>query len=392
MDYISLSDIATYKQGKQIPVEEQSLTCEEGMKRFVRIIDYTDPNEPPRYINDLGEQYEVDENGIVMIRYGSKTAGSVVRGISGIIANNMFQVCIDKNYDNDYMYYYLSSAPVKQMLMGAQSSSTMPAITFGMMKQIMVPIRSLEEQKKIASVLLSIDKKIKNGQRILHNIEEQINAYYRARFVTFEGYDQTVEGEMGKQPQGWNVVSLKDVTKNIKTKVGDSSDEIKVLSAVNTGELVFSEEYFNKQVFSKDISKYIVVQENEFAYNPARVNIGSIGINDTGVKGCVSPVYVVFRVESGYENYMRYLIRTKRFKTEVATRASGSVRQAVNYVDFGLIRVIYPPKNEVEDFNIIVEPLHKKRKIIEKELLLLNEIKEFVVPALMEGKVDLSRL
>ena len=49
MEYISLSDIASYKQGKQVPVEEQSLYCENGMKRFVRIVDFTNPGEPPRY-------------------------------------------------------------------------------------------------------------------------------------------------------------------------------------------------------------------------------------------------------------------------------------------------------------------------------------------------------
>ena len=40
-------------------------------------------------------------------------------------------------------------------------------------------------------------------------------------------------------------------------------------------------------MFSKDISKYIIVKKGEFAYNPARINIGSIGINDFDFDGCV---------------------------------------------------------------------------------------------------------
>ena len=110
------------------------------MVRFVRIVDYTNSNEMPRYIENLGQQYIVDEKSIVMIRYGSQTAGKVVRGISGIIANNMFQISIDDDrFDNDYMYYFLSSSVVNQLLMGGQSSSTMPAIS---MFSTIVPIES----------------------------------------------------------------------------------------------------------------------------------------------------------------------------------------------------------------------------------------------------------
>ena len=171
MEYISLSDIATYKQGKQVAIDKQHLNCDEGMVRFVRIVDFTNSGEPPRYIENLGEQYVVDESSIIMIRYGSQTAGVVVRGISGIIANNMFQICInDQRFDVDYLYLYLASEPVRKMLMSGQSSSTMPAITFGMLRQVLVPMRPLEEQRKVAALLGNIDKKIENNNVINNNL------------------------------------------------------------------------------------------------------------------------------------------------------------------------------------------------------------------------------
>lgn len=172
MEYISLSDIASYKQGKQVPIEKQYVNCEDGMVRFVRIVDYTNADEVPRYIENLGEQYTVDEKCIVMIRYGSQTAGTVVRGIPGIIANNMFQICLeDDSFDIDYMYYYLSATVIKQMLMSGQSSSTMPAITFGMLKQIQIPKRPISEQKRIASFLEKIDKKVDINNAINRNLQ-----------------------------------------------------------------------------------------------------------------------------------------------------------------------------------------------------------------------------
>ena len=75
--------------------------------------------------------------------------------------------------------------------------------------------------------------------------------------------------------------TLGSITQRNSLKVGNNNS-ITVLSALNTGNLKPSEEYFSKQVFSKDTSKYILVNEGDFAYNPARINIGSIGINDLG--------------------------------------------------------------------------------------------------------------
>lgn len=171
MEYISLDKIAVFKQGKQVPIDKQSLVKKDNMVRFVRIVDYTNTSEPPRYIEDFGERYWVDKSDIVMIRYGSQTAGTIVRGIPGIIANNMFQVDVqDQRFNVDFMFYYLSSSEIKHMLMNGQSSSTMPAITFGMMKQIMVPIFSLEDQNRVASILQQIENKINLNTKINNNL------------------------------------------------------------------------------------------------------------------------------------------------------------------------------------------------------------------------------
>jgi len=57
---------------------------------------------------------------------------------------------------------------------------------------------------------------------------------------------------------------------------------------------------------SKDISKYIVLEKDCFAFNPYRINVGSIGINGKGLKGCVSPAYVVFKTNEKLNPYFLY--------------------------------------------------------------------------------------
>ena len=181
---------------------------------------------------------------------------------------------------------------------------------------------------------------------------------------------------------------MSEVTTSIRTKVHDNN--YKVFSAINTGELQPSEEYFTKQVFSKNISNYIVVEPFDFAYNPARVNIGSIGMNVFGYTGCVSPVYVVVRPEPEYHYFLDFFIKSKRFSEEVKTRASGSVRQSLNYADFGQIKVVYPPINVIRQFNCEYETRLKAMKQYEDESERLVSIRDTLLPQLMSGEIDVS--
>ena len=175
------------------------------------------------------------------------------------------------------------------------------------------------------------------------NLEQQAQALFKSWFGDFEPFKdgEFVDSELGMIPKGWRVVCLGEVTKQVTEKVGNRED-VTVLSPVNSGELVLSEEYFTKQVFSKNLSKYLIVNPLSFAYNPARINIGSIGLNEYDFVGCVSPVYVVFKCEPNYHYFFDFYKRTAVFKDEVALRAIGGVRQSLGYDDFSLIKTIYP--------------------------------------------------
>ena len=222
------------------------------------------------------------------------------------------------------------------------------------------------------------------------NLYQQALALYRSLFVDFERIPaaERVASELGDIPVGWGIKTLSEVTTNIRTRVRDHS--YKVLSALNSGCLQPSEEYFTKQVFSKDISNYIVVDKNDFVYNPARVNIGSIGLNTLGYIGCVSPVYVVFRTEPEYHYFMDFFIKSDRFKEEVRVRASGSVRQSMNYTDFGLIKIAYPPLAIVRQFNAEYEIILKCINRNLEENVALASIRDSLIPKLLAGEIDLS--
>ena len=254
-----------------------------------------------------------------------------------------------------------------------------------------IALPPLKEQQKIVSILSSLDNKIALNRKINSNLEEQAKALFKSWFIDFEPFrgGKFVDSELGKIPEGWKVVTIGEVTDNIKEKVGDR-DSIKVLSPVTSGHLVLSEEYFSKQVFSSSIAKYIVVKHNDFAYNPARINIGSIGMNEFEFDGCVSPVYVVFRCQSGYEYFFDLYRRTSYFIEEVKKRAIGGVRQTLSYKDLSLIQLIYPPKKVVENFNsIFISLLHTihSNNVSNKKL---EAIRDTLLPRLMSGEIEVG--
>ena len=229
------------------------------------------------------------------------------------------------------------------------------------------------------------------NRRINDNLEQQAQALFKSWFVDFEPFKEGkfVESELGRIPEGWRVEELGNITNSITEKVGKRTD-IKVLSPVNTGDLLLSEEYFTKQVYSKNLAKYIMVTPNDFAYNPARINIGSIGMNTFDFSGCVSPVYIVFRCEKEYHHFFNIFKATKNFKEEVNTRAIGGVRQTLSYKDFSLIKIVYPPKKVVEQFNKIYSHIMTliKKNVLENKRL--HQTRDTLLPKLMSGELKIN--
>lgn len=304
------------------------------------------------------------------------------------------RVLLFKNYtnvDKDFLYYVLSQRIFEQYVLNyIDSESAQANISAGTIGKFTFQMPPLGVQKKIGRLLRIIDEKCVLNKKINDNLQQQAQAIYQSLFVSFDGIptNQLIDSELGLMPVGWTVKSLSEVTTSIRTKVKDN--DYKVLSAINTGQLQLSEEHFNKQVFSKNISNYIVVEPFDFAYNPARINIGSIGMNTLGLTGCVSPVYVVIRTEPGYHHFFDFFVKTKRFSEEVKTRASGSVRQSLSYVDFGQIKVAYPPIDAVERFNREYTVRLKIMEQLKTENEKLVSIRDSLLPKLMSGEIDVS--
>ena len=302
--------------------------------------------------------------------------------------DTMFWSIINDSIANPLFVYY---SICKKDFASLNVGSAVPSLTVPVIEDIDILLPSKATQDKVISVLKSLDDKIEVNRRINDNLEQQAQALFKSWFVNFEPFKKGkfIDSELGMIPEGWQVEELGNITNSITEKVGKRTD-VKVLSPVNTGDLLLSEEYFTKQVYSKTLAKYIMVAPNDFAYNPARINIGSIGMNTFDFSGCVSPVYVVFRCEKEYHHFFNIFKATKNFKEEVNTRAIGGVRQTLSYKDFSLIKIVYPPKEAVEQFNKIYSHIMTliKKNVLENKRL--HQTRDTLLPKLMSGELKIN--
>ena len=317
--------------------------------------------------------------------------GKVVLTKKPTVTNQQFNSIVPNEENDADFIYYLMTVVGKHLNYLSKTSTAVPIINKSTFANYEIEIPNIKEQKRIGKILSSLDDKIELNRRINDNLEQQAQALFKSWFVDFEPFKKGkfIDSEFGMIPEGWRVEELGNITNSITEKVGKRTD-VKVLSPVNTGDLLLSEEYFTKQVYSKNLAKYIMVAPNDFAYNPARINIGSIGMNTFDFSGCVSPIYVVFRCEKEYHHFFNIFKATKNFKEEVNTRAIGGVRQTLSYKDFSLIKIVYPPKEAVEQFNKIYSHIMTliKKNVLENKRL--HQTRDTLLPKLMSGELKIN--
>lgn len=158
------------------------------------------------------------------------------------------------------------------------------------------------------------------------------------------------------------VVKLSEVVTESRERVKDRT--IPVWSVSNKHGFVSPEAHFSKQVASENTSNYKVISKNYFAYNPSRINVGSLALNAKSSVGCVSPMYVVFSVdpEKILPSYLLRQLESEVFARYVTDMAQGAVRAQLKFADLEKFQIPLPP---IEIQREIVTELDGYQKIID---------------------------
>ena len=144
-----------------------------------------------------------------------------------------------------------------------------------------------------------------------------------------------------------------------------------------------SEQFEGRDMVGEDIKAYKIIHTNDFAYNPARINVGSIAIY-TGEKPCmISSLYVCFKTTKEVNNeWLMQLLKTPKMNYYYNVNGEGGVRVYLFYPNFARIRMSIPNIEEQKKIakllNLIDERIATQNKIIDKLQSLIKGINQRV--------------
>lgn len=126
-----------------------------------------------------------------------------------------------------------------------------------------------------------------------------------------------------------------------------SKADIEVFSVTNSEGFTRSTDYFRKEVFSKDVSSYKVVNPGQFAYNPSRINVGSIDYLRHGSSVLVSPLYVVFECKKNiHADYLLRYLKSDWGNAQIRDSTEGAVRDSLKFKGLESIKIPLPPHGD----------------------------------------------
>ncbi|EOX5591061.1 restriction endonuclease subunit S [Campylobacter upsaliensis] len=153
-------------------------------------------------------------------------------------------------------------------------------------------------------------------------------------------------------PNGVEFKPLGEVIERVRRKVKNLNN-VNVYSVSNSQGLILSTDFRDRKLYSEDISNYTLIQKGEFAYNPARLNIGSIAFLTDEV-GAVSPMYVVFKIDekSLNQKFLFYFLKSPTTLRKIVSLTETGARFRFDFKRW-------------EKFPIPLPPLEIQSKIVE---------------------------
>lgn len=145
----------------------------------------------------------------------------------------------------------------------------------------------------------------------------------------------------------WKRVKLRDCVEEVNERTTENN-QYEVLTSSKSG-IYSQEDYFDKQVASKDNTGYKIIKRGQFTYRSMSDN-GTFTINRLENRdiGIVSPAYPVFEAISINPEYLKYFFQSEGFRKEIYNLSQGSTRTALKYKDLSNIEILLPSIKEQE--------------------------------------------
>jgi type I restriction enzyme S subunit len=268
------------------------------------------------------------------------------------------------NYHPMFFRYLLASPTARKRIIVKGAGAQHFNIGQDGLSKVYLDIPSIQEQEKIAKLLECIDDRIATQNKIIEDLNK-----LKSAIIEME-YTHKTKGN----------THIGDFIEQTSKRNKDSAIQ-NVLSVSNSqGFIQQCEQFENRSVASDDISNYKIVERNCFAFNPARINVGSIARLTTFNRGIVSPMYICFRTKDNlFPEYLDYYFESKQFFTEIQKRLEGSVRQCLSYEGLCNIPLCIPTVEVQQQTGKRLSTLVQEIKLEIDFLELLQKQKKFLL-------------
>lgn len=374
MNKIKLSEIIDTIQGSQFPIEEQEFEEKEGYKQFLRISDYTKDDEIPRYVKYSGKEYVCDNDSVVVVRYGN--IGFIGYGKEGILANNLFALKVKENVaiKNKYLYYFLNSNHINQSLITKANTSTMPALTHKMIKDLEIRLHSLNEQEKIISTLDKVSNIIEVRKKQLGELDELVKSQFVEMFGSVELNDKKFEEK--------EISSIADISSSKRIYANEYRENgVPFYRSKEIIELGHNKKPSIELFIST--KRYEEIKEKYGIPNRGDILITAVGtIGETWIVDTDEPFYykdgnvLQIRLNTNISQiYFKYVldILINIFKSK---NVSGSAYSALTIEKFKKMKIILPPIELQNQFADIVKQIDKQKFELQKSLEEIKKLQE----------------
>lgn len=301
----------------------------------------------------------------------------------------------------EYVGYYFRSPKFRSEINSMATMTTRASLNNDMMARLKIVLPSMEEQKAISEILLSLDKKIELNKDMNKTLEEMAKALFKRWFVDFEfpneygepyksSGGEMVESELGMIPKGWNCSKLEKVMRILTQNEKPFENPEKVyehfsIPAYDSSLLPKFEEgnSISSNKYKVDNDCILISKLNPSTkrlWNPFCVTDDSI----------CSTEFIVFKPEDiSFKAFFYELINTDKFYEYMVSHATGSTgsRQRIKPKETLAFEFVMPPNQIVEKVCNVIQPLHEKSQRLLQENKELENLRDSLLPKLMSGEI-----
>lgn len=295
--------------------------------------------------------------------------------------NAILLIADTKICNQNYLYYYLKSRIGYNKLMSIVSGSAMPKFNKTDLRKLIVRLPNIDIQEKAAKLLLNIDNKIELNNQINNNLLEIIDSLYKNTFKDIENYD--------KAENIANITIGKTPPRGKKECFTTNENDMKWISISDLGKsgtYIFNT---SERLTLDSVDKYNVkvIPKNTIILS-FKLTVGRIAITTEDM--ATNEAIAHFNLK---EEDMRYFLYSYLKNFDYAKLGStSSIATAVNSKIIKAMPIAIPNKETLQNYNEKVKVMFEKVLENEKENQNLEQLRDTLLPKLMNGEIDLENI